>query len=39
MLTGKLYQATTINAVATRTTPAVGAQVDDPNDQGQGLYP
>jgi hypothetical protein len=32
---GQIVSTTTINAVATRTTPAVGAQVDDPNDQGR----
>jgi hypothetical protein len=32
---GEVVSTTTINAVATSTTPAAGAQNDDPNDQGQ----
>ncbi len=32
---GAVVSSTTINAVATRTNPAPGAQNDDPNDQGQ----
>jgi hypothetical protein len=32
---GQIVSSTTINAVATRTTPAAGAQTDDPNDQGK----
>jgi hypothetical protein len=35
---GEVVSSTTINAVATRTTPAAGAQADDPNDQG-AVYP
>jgi len=31
---GEVVSTTTINAVATRTSPAAGAQADDPNDQG-----
>ncbi|QQL50090.1 S8 family serine peptidase [Mucilaginibacter ginkgonis] len=33
--TGQIVSTTTINAVATRTTPGAGAQVDDPADQGR----
>lgn len=32
---GEVVSTTTINARATRTTPAAGAQADDPNDQGR----
>ncbi|GAB3916162.1 hypothetical protein GCM10028826_32220 [Mucilaginibacter boryungensis] len=32
---GQVVSSTTINAVATRTTPGAGAQADDPNDQGK----
>jgi hypothetical protein len=32
---GQIVATTTINATATRTTPAAGAQADDPNDQGR----
>jgi len=32
---GQIVSTTTINAVATRTTPAAGAQANDPADQGQ----
>lgn len=35
---GEVVSSTTINAVATRTTPGAGAQTDDPNDQG-AVYP
>jgi hypothetical protein len=35
---GQTVSSTTINAVATRSTPGAGAQVDDPNDAGQ-VYP
>jgi len=33
--TGRTVSTTTINAVATRSTPLPGAQADDPNDKGQ----
>ena len=32
---GQTVSSATINAIATRTTPAAGAQVDDANDQGK----
>lgn len=32
---GQIVSTSTINAVATRTTPLAGVQPDDPNDQGQ----
>jgi hypothetical protein len=32
---GKIVSSTTINAIATRTTPGPGAQADDPNDLGE----
>lgn len=32
---GRVVSTTTINTAATRTTPASGAQPDDPNDQGK----
>lgn len=32
---GQIVSSATINAIATRTTPGAGAQVDDPNDQGR----
>jgi hypothetical protein len=32
---GEIVSSATINALATSTTPAAGAQNDDPNDQGQ----
>lgn len=32
---GQTVSSATINAIATRTTPGAGAQVDDPNDQGR----
>jgi hypothetical protein len=32
---GQIVSTTTIDAVATRTTPLAGAQPDDPNDQGK----
>lgn len=35
---GEVVSSTTINAIATRTTPGPGAQTDDPNDQG-AVYP
>jgi hypothetical protein len=35
---GETVSSVTINATATRTTPAAGAQPDDPNDQGV-VYP
>ena len=35
---GEVVSSTTINAVATRTIPAPGAQADDPNDKGT-VYP
>jgi hypothetical protein len=35
---GEIVSSTTINAVATRSTPGAGAQTDDPTDQG-AVYP
>lgn len=35
---GEVVSTTTINALATRTTPGAGAQPDDPSDQG-AVYP